>query len=97
VNRVQFPVPWEDLFDSPNGIEWQYPPERASYMDTLNSTQVFYQVAEPYNLFKMNEDIKDYDNVILVSCAFFPVPRILQVDLYPTARRSLGRLGMAQR
>jgi hypothetical protein len=65
--RYQFPTPWEDLFDSPNGVQWQYTPEREAYIKTLNSSEVIFQVGDPKAPFERHEEIKDVQNIILVS------------------------------
>ena len=56
--------------DSPNGIEWQYTEERERYIKTLNHTEVIYQIGDPHDPFNKHDQIKDYQNVILVRCNF---------------------------
>jgi hypothetical protein len=73
---LQFPAPWEDLMDSPNGIEWQYTRERERYINTLNHTEVIYQIGNPHDPFDKHDQIKDYQNVILVRCNFLS-PRLI--------------------
>ena len=65
---AQFPAPWEDLMDSPNGIEWQYTEERERYIKKLNYTEVIYQTGNSLDPFNKHDQIKDYQNVILVHC-----------------------------
>jgi hypothetical protein len=65
--HYQFPVPWEDLFDSPNGVQWQYTPEREAYIKTLNSSEVLYQIGDARAPFDRHEEIKCSQNLILVS------------------------------
>jgi hypothetical protein len=56
--------------DSPNGIEWQYTREREQYINTLNHTEVIYQIGNPHDPFDKHDEIKDYQNIILVRCDF---------------------------
>lgn len=65
IGLSQFPVPWEDLFDSPNGVEWQYTTERKAHLKTLNTTEVYYQIDDALIPFNKHEEIKDFQNIIM--------------------------------
>ena len=56
---------WEEFFDSPNGIEWQWTEEIEHRLSQLNSTMVSYHHWDPKEPFNRKDEIEQYQNIKL--------------------------------
>lgn len=63
---VKFPVPWEDLFASPNQIEWQYTEKMDNRLKPLNKTEVIYQWGDPKVVWQKHDEIQHFEHLVFV-------------------------------
>ena len=56
---------WEQFFDSPNGVEWQWTEDTETRLGLLNSTMLAFHHGNPNDPFDKKEELEQYENIKL--------------------------------